>query len=57
MKSDLKTSSQDVLASVVERVTFHNEENGFCVLRAKGRSGSDLTHSARPWAMTAILRV
>ena len=32
MKSDPKTSSQEVLAGLVERVTFHNAENGFCVL-------------------------
>ena len=25
-----------MLAGLVEPVTFHNEENGFCVLRAKG---------------------
>ncbi len=28
---------QDVLAGIVERVTFHNDENGFCVLRVKAR--------------------
>ena len=27
----------DVLAGLVERVTFHNEDNGFCVLRVKAR--------------------
>jgi exodeoxyribonuclease V alpha subunit len=26
----------------VERVTFHNGENGFCVLRAKARGHRDL---------------
>ena len=30
------------LAGLVERVTFHNEENGFCVLRVKARGQSDL---------------
>jgi len=25
------------LAGLVEHVTFHNEENGFCVLRLKAR--------------------
>jgi exodeoxyribonuclease V alpha subunit len=25
----------DRLAGLVERVTFHNEQNGFCVLRLK----------------------
>src|SRR5216684_3319457 len=30
-------SSTEFLAGLVERVTFHNEENGFCVLRIKAR--------------------
>src|SRR5665647_91706 len=32
----------EVLAGLVERVTFHNDENGFCVLRAKARGHRDL---------------
>jgi exodeoxyribonuclease V alpha subunit len=35
-------SSQEVLAGVVERVTFHNSENGFCVLRIKARGHREL---------------
>ena len=35
-------SAQDVLAGLVERVTFHNNDNGFCVLRAKARGHRDL---------------
>jgi exodeoxyribonuclease V alpha subunit len=31
-----------VLAGLVERVTFHNGENGFCVLRVKARGHRDL---------------
>jgi exodeoxyribonuclease V alpha subunit len=27
----------EVFAGLVERVTFHNEDNGFCVLRVKAR--------------------
>ena len=27
----------EVLAAMVERVTFHNAETGFCVLRLKAR--------------------
>jgi hypothetical protein len=27
--------SGEVLAGLIERVTYHNAENGFCVLRAK----------------------
>jgi exodeoxyribonuclease V alpha subunit len=30
------------LAGLVERVTFHNEDNGFCVLRVKARGQRDL---------------
>ena len=33
---------QEVLAGLVERVTFHDEENGFCVLRTKARGQRDL---------------
>ena len=42
MKSNLEPSTQEVLAGLVERVTFHNSENGFCVLRAKARGHRDL---------------
>lgn len=33
---------REVLAGLVERVTYHNAENGFCVLRAKARGHRDL---------------
>ncbi len=33
---------RELLAGIVERVTFHNAENGFCVLRAKARGHRDL---------------
>src|SRR3982075_3838454 len=32
----------EILAGLVERVTFHNTENGFCVLRVKARGQRDL---------------
>ncbi|KEF40612.1 MAG: recombinase RecD, partial [Cyanobium sp. CACIAM 14] len=32
----------EVLAGSIERVTFHNPENGFCVLRIKARGHRDL---------------
>jgi exodeoxyribonuclease V alpha subunit len=35
-------SASEVLAGPVERVTFHNVENGFCVLRVKARGHRDL---------------
>jgi exodeoxyribonuclease V alpha subunit len=37
-----ETSTREVLAGLVERVTFHNSDNGFCVLRAKARGHRDL---------------
>src|SRR5436309_15008341 len=42
MKPQPEPSAQEVLAGLVERVTYHNEENGFCVLRAKARGHRDL---------------
>ncbi len=42
MKPEPKATPQEVLAGLVERVTFHNEENGFCVLRTKARGHRDL---------------
>jgi exodeoxyribonuclease V alpha subunit len=42
MRSGSEPSTQEVLAGLVERVTFHNAENGFCVLRAKARGHRDL---------------
>ena len=33
---------RETLAGLVERVTFHNEANGFCVLRVKARGQRDL---------------
>jgi exodeoxyribonuclease V alpha subunit len=32
----------EALAGLVERVNFHNEDNGFCVLRVKARGQRDL---------------
>jgi exodeoxyribonuclease V alpha subunit len=42
MKPQPQSSTKQVLAGVVERVTFHNAENGFCVLRTKARGHRDL---------------
>jgi exodeoxyribonuclease V alpha subunit len=30
----------EALAGLVERVTFHNTERGFCVLQVKGRGSA-----------------
>ena len=37
-----ESTTQEVLAGLVERVTFHNADSGFCVLRIKARSHHDL---------------
>src|SRR6185437_3229799 len=42
MKHSSENQSQEVLAGLVERVTYHNVENGFCVLRAKARGHRDV---------------
>lgn len=36
------TSTEETLSGSVERVTFHSEESGFCVLRVKVRGQHDL---------------
>ncbi|WP_424138927.1 ATP-dependent RecD-like DNA helicase [Roseomonas chloroacetimidivorans] len=36
------TAPTEALAGLVERVTYHNAENGFCVLRVKARGHRDL---------------
>src|SRR4029077_1125565 len=36
------STATEVLAGLVDRVTFHNSENGFCVLRVKARGQRDL---------------
>jgi exodeoxyribonuclease V alpha subunit len=42
MKSGPTPTDREVLAGSVERVTYHNAENGFCVLRVKARGQRDL---------------
>src|SRR5262252_361948 len=42
MKGQPESSIQEVLAGLVERITYHNAENGFCVLRAKVRGHRDV---------------
>src|SRR5260221_1226933 len=42
MKTETPASTQEVLAGLVERLTFHNAESGFCVLRIKARGHRDL---------------
>ena len=48
-QAQLESATREVLAGLVERVTFHNAENGFCVLRIKARGRRELiTSSATP---------
>src|ERR1700722_1055667 len=42
MKTEPQPSDREVLAGLVERVTYQNPENGFCVIRVKARSHRDL---------------
>src|SRR6201993_4140124 len=57
MNAPPSASEREVLAGLVERVTFHNAENGFCVLRGKARGhrevvtvvGHAATISAGEW--------
>src|SRR5438094_7839842 len=42
MSAHPEPSTQEMLAGLVERVTFHNAENGFCVLRARARGHRDV---------------
>src|SRR5258708_17859358 len=40
--SPTATITQEALAGLVERVTYHNAENGFCVLRLRACGHRDL---------------
>src|ERR1700731_3557028 len=42
MRPQPESTNREVLAGLVERVTYHNSENGFCVLRAKARGHRDV---------------
>ena len=61
MKQETQSAANDVLAGLIERVTFHNAENGFCVIRVKARGHRDLvtvvghaaTVSAGEWVTTS----
>ena len=55
MKTQPNPSDREVLAGLVERVTYHNVENGFCVLRAKARGHRDIvTLSAMPQPLRPV---
>jgi exodeoxyribonuclease V alpha subunit len=42
MARRVATNATEVLGGLVDRVTFHNSENGFCVLHVKARGQRDL---------------
>ena len=42
MRMSPQPETGEVLAGLVERVTYHNAENGFCVLRAQARGHRDV---------------
>ena len=42
MKYRPQPTTEEVLAGLVERVTFHNDDSGFCVLRVKARGHREL---------------
>jgi exodeoxyribonuclease V alpha subunit len=42
MKVESQPSDREVLAGLVERVTYQNADNGFCVIRVKARGHRDL---------------
>jgi hypothetical protein len=37
MRTEPQPSDREVLAGLVERVTYQNAKNGFCVIRVKAR--------------------
>ena len=52
-----ESPTQEVLVGLVERITYHNPENGFCVLRTKVRGHRDVVtvvgHAAANGSTTA----
>jgi exodeoxyribonuclease V alpha subunit len=53
MSGIAQATTTEALAGLVERVTFHNQENGFCVLRVKARGQRDLVTVVGHAAMIA----
>jgi hypothetical protein len=55
MNRQPEPSTQEVLAGLIERVTYHNVENGFCVLF--GISGYETWSPAMPVSLIGVLTV
>ena len=54
MNRQPEPSTQEVLAGLIERVTYHNVDNGFSVLRAKARGNRDVVGYAAAIAMATL---
>ncbi len=48
MKNQPTLSDHEVLTGLVERITYQNAENGFCVIRIKGPWPPRAGHLGRP---------
>src|ERR1700738_4582770 len=53
MRPQAESSTQEVLAGLVERVTYHNSENGFRAPRGKARRHRDVVTVVGPPAAIA----
>ena len=51
---DRPDSTTEVLAGLVERVTFHSDESGFCVLRVKARGQPTCQSADHRQALAAL---
>ena len=52
-----RSTPMEALAGTIERVTFHNVETGFCVLKVQARGKRDLVTvvgHARRWCMDTL---
>ena len=55
MKPQPEPSSREVLAGLIERVTYHNDGNGYCVLRINARGHRKLvTEIGHAAAISAV---
>ena len=52
MANIARTAETEALAGLVERVAFHNPNNGFCVLRIKARGQRELITVVATCGMT-----
>jgi hypothetical protein len=48
MSAPTLSPASDCIVGLVERVTFHNSDNGFCALRLLGKGERELVTLVRP---------